>query len=494
MKRSSVVGPLLLIGIGALFLMRNVFPELPLLDYLARFWPWLLIVWGGLRLMEILVWAWRGRPLPARGLSGGEWVLVVFLCFLGVTLHAVRGFATWLPQSRIALGGLDVFGESYDYNLAAEKPSSKSPRVVIAAFRGNARITGADVDAVKVTGRTTVRSLDRSGADRANEEAKLEIVGDANQLTIQTGHGRISAAQRISADLEITVPRGASIEAHGRRGDFDITGVGGAVNIDSDSASVRLDSIGGAVSMELRASDAVRAFNVKGGIELRGRGSDVDFENVEGEVVIDGSFVGVTQLGNLAKRFRYVTPWSEFSAAGLPGQVRLTPGDLSASNLTGPVRLTSSREWDAQFSDFTNALEIGVNGGDLLLRPGWQTVPRMEVRTGRGNIDLALPVGARFDLTAISERGEVTNDYGSPLVEEPGRRGGSLRGSSGGPVIRLETNRGHILVRRASPGEPPPAPKGKSKGIALPELPEAPQLPESPELPALPKAPRPVNQ
>jgi len=32
MRRASLVAPLLLIGIGLLFLARNVFPELPLLD------------------------------------------------------------------------------------------------------------------------------------------------------------------------------------------------------------------------------------------------------------------------------------------------------------------------------------------------------------------------------------------------------------------------------------------------------------------------------
>jgi DUF4097 and DUF4098 domain-containing protein YvlB len=494
MRRSSVVGPLLLIGIGTLFLLRNVLPELPLLDYLARFWPFLLIVWGGLRLLEIMVWAGRGKPLPARGMSGGEWLMVIFLCMLGISLHAVRGFTTWLPQSGLTMGGLDVFGESYDYPLSGEKAAGKTPRVVIATFRGNARITGADVDSVKVTGRTTVRSLDRSGADRANQEAVFEITGDNNALTIRTNQDRVSAGQRISAELEITVPKGASIEAHGRRGDFDVNGVAGAVTIESDNAAVRLDSIGGPVRVDVRGGDIVRASNLKSGIDLRGRGSDVDFENIEGEVIIDGSFFGVTQLRSLAKRARYTTPYSEFSIAGLPGNVRLTPGDLNATNLIGPVKLTSSRSWDAQISDFTNSLEIALDGGDLQLRPG--SAVKMNVRTRRGNIELALPANAHFDLVATSLRGEVTNDYGAPLTEESSRRGGTLRASTGGPSINLQTERGRLVVRKAAPGEGPLAPKGKSLNNPLP--PEAPapgDLPERPKLPRLPPTPpRPINQ
>ena len=71
MRRHSVVAPLVLIGIGALFLARNLMPELPLLDYLAKYWPFLLILWGALRLGEVLFWAASEKPLPIAGVSGG---------------------------------------------------------------------------------------------------------------------------------------------------------------------------------------------------------------------------------------------------------------------------------------------------------------------------------------------------------------------------------------------------------------------------------------
>ena len=44
---------------------------------------------------------------------------------------------------------------------------------MIESFRGNARITGADVDTVKVTGHRTIRSLDQKGADNANQNIAL---------------------------------------------------------------------------------------------------------------------------------------------------------------------------------------------------------------------------------------------------------------------------------------------------------------------------------
>jgi DUF4097 and DUF4098 domain-containing protein YvlB len=464
MRRASLVAPLLLIGIGILFLARNIFPELQLLDYLAKYWPLLLVVWGGLRLIEIVFWAATRRPLPPFGISGGEWVLIIFLSFLGVTLHAVRGFSDWLPGSRIELGGLDIFGESYDYPLAAERPSTKAPRVILESFRGNARITGADVQTVKVTGHSTIRSLDQASADRANQQAPLEIEGDANEIHIRTWQNRISGAgRRISADLEIVVPKGTTIEAHGRSGDFDINGIAGSVDVNSDNASVRLEDIGGNVVVEVRGSDILRAVKVKGSVELKGRGSDIDLQDIAGAVTINGTFTGSSQLHNLGAPLRIVTPYTEFSAEKLTA-MRTTLGNLTASDITGPVRMTSSRSWDVGLTNFTNSVDINLNGGDIDLRPGLLPLAKMDVRSRSGHVELTLPQAAKFDLTATSSRGSVENEFGALLKLEPnGRRGATLRGSNGGPALNISTETGQIVVRSASAGDAaPPAVKVQS--------------------------------
>ncbi len=460
MRRASLVAPLLLIGIGLLFLARNIFPDLPLLDYLAKYWPLLLVAWGGLRLLEILFWAATGRPLPAYGISGGEWVLVIFLCLAGFSLHAVRGFSSWLPGSRIALGGLDIFGESYDYPVSAERASTQTPRVILESFRGNARITGADVQTVKVTGHSTIRSMDQASADRANEQAPLEVDGDPNEIHVRTSQNRVSGSnRRISADLDIVVPKGASIEAHGRSGDFDISGIDGSIDINSDNASVRLEDIGGDVEVEVRGSDILRAAKVKGSVDLKGRGSDIDLQDIGGQVTINGTFTGNSQLHNLNKPIRIVTPYTEFSAEKLT-DMRVTLGNLNASDLTGPVRMMSSRSWDVSFTNFTNSLDINLSGGDVDLRPGLLPLAKMDVRSRTGHIELALPQSARFDLSATSSRGSVDNEFGEPLKLEPtGRRGATLRGSNGGPSVNLSTDSGQIVVRSVSAADAVTPPK-----------------------------------
>jgi len=67
----------------------------------------------------------------------------------------------------------------------------------------------------------------------------------------------------------------------------------------------------------------------------------------------------------------------------LPGQVRMALGDFTATNLVGPVRLTT-RSRDVHISDFTNSLELTVERGDIELRPGKLPVAKMDVHAHFG--------------------------------------------------------------------------------------------------------------
>ena len=106
MRRGSVIGPLILIGLGVLFLFRNLWPDIPLVDLISRFWPFLLIAWGGIRLIEILFWSMTGRPLPRNGVSGGEWTLIFVICIVGATMYTAHNAPSWFPTGqRVAAGG-----------------------------------------------------------------------------------------------------------------------------------------------------------------------------------------------------------------------------------------------------------------------------------------------------------------------------------------------------------------------------------------------------
>jgi DUF4097 and DUF4098 domain-containing protein YvlB len=453
MRRASFVAPILLIAIGGLFLARNIYPEMPLLDYFAKFWPLILIGWGLLRMVEIVSWAAASKPLPARGISGGEWVLIIFLCLFGASLHAMRGFSNWWPDHIVQLNGLDFLGgERYEYPVSAEKACSRAPHIVLEDFRGDAKINGVDAaagaDQVKVTGHKTIRSAEQAQADKSNDASPLEISGDPGNVIIRIRQDQAQRFERISATLEISVPKGSSVEVHGRTGDLDINDIAGPVAITSDNAGVRLKNIGGAAHVELSRSDVVHMSGVKGDVEIKGHGADIELEDIAGPVNIDGTYNGSIQLRKLAKPLRMNGPRTSFSMEGVPGEVSMSLGDFTGTKLTGPTHLTT-RSSDVEISDFSGPLDISIDRGDLNLRPG-TPLGSIQAHLRSGDIRLSLPAAAQFTLNASTRNGEISNPFdGGFKIQASGRRG-TLRGSVGaGPAIELETQRGDITVQKA---------------------------------------------
>jgi hypothetical protein len=480
MRRGSIVGPVILILIGGIFLLNNIRPDFSLLDTLVSYWPFLLIAWGVLRLIEILVSgvgrdpAQPGAPRAYPGLSGGEWVLIVLLCLLGSgAFFFHKNPARWPPNS-IRAKIIGDFGDAYDYPIDEKKVATgKTPRVLIENFRGNARVVGTDSSEIKVSGRKTVRALQQSEADDANRRSPIELTNQNDLIVIRTNQDRAPGDRTLSADLEISVPRGATVEGRGRYGDFDINDLGGNVEIVSDNAGVRVQNIGGSVRMDLRKSDLVRAVNVKGPVELKGRGQNLEMENIEGQVTITGTHSGDMQFRNLAKPLRLDEDQTNLRVEKTPGQIRMARGYFRGTNLVGPVQLTA-RSKDIEISDYTQNLDLTIDRGDIDLRPMRIPLSKMDVRTHNGEISLALPAGAKFELRADVQKGEAQNEFGPPIRVESSGRGSSLRGGAGdGPVIVLNADRGSIIVRKADgslpplPPLPPVAPSMKAPKIVV---------------------------
>jgi hypothetical protein len=450
MRRRSLVVPLLLIATGSLFLTRNLMPELPLGDYAATYWPFLLILWGGLRLLELTVWNWRGRALPPHGLSGGEWVLVALVCMVGMGWHAARGFTAWLPRAGMEWSGLEVFGESTEYPVQAAVEAGAAPRVTIESFRGTARITGGEGTAVRVTGHQTVRSLEAA----PETEYPVEVVRDGDRVTIrvrQSPPNSSTGRRRIRAELDITVPRGASMAAANRDGDLTVSGIAGSLDLTGQNASARLENIGGAVRLDMTGAGLVRAVGLKSGLDLKGRGDDIDLENIAGEVWISGSWSGLAQFRGLAKPLRWNGPRTSLSAEAIPGELRMSLGDIYGSRVRGPLRIEAQTK-DIHLTELSDATSIRLERGDVRLRTG-PVVPEITVRVQAGDVEIAVPEKAQFQAQMVTERGAAFSDFGGEAPE--GRRGARINKLGGGAAVNVQVQRGDVYLRRAETSATP---------------------------------------
>jgi DUF4097 and DUF4098 domain-containing protein YvlB len=448
-QKGSIAGPLILIAIGVLFLFHAISPNFPIADVVAQYWPYLLIAWGVIQLIEISIRALSGRPLPVSGISGGGWALVLLICFVGLATFEVRRTDNWWRRVGFE-HGVQVFGDEHDYSVdSVQKTVGKTPHIVIETFRGDAKITGNDETELTVNGRKVIRALERREADRANQETPVEVAVEGNTVTIRCNQTKSGARAPVTTNLDISVPKGASIEATGTAGDFDVSSLSGDVDISSDNGGIRLQDIDGNVKVDTRHSDLVRCSNIRGAVTLRGHGSDIELERISGQATINGDYNGTVSLRDVAKPVRVENMRTAMDVQQIAGEIRLERGNLNVQNVIGPLKLTT-HAMDVNVDGFSDALELTVDKGDIDLKPARTPLGRMVVHTRSGNIGLALPQSATFALTAITDRGEVENEFGEALKQRTQGRGARLEGAIGsGPDLTLSTDRGSITVRKS---------------------------------------------
>ena len=459
MRRASLIAPLVLIVLGLLFLVNNLWPELPVMSMVSEWWPVALIAWGFLRVIEITSWKAQGRTLPQTGLSGGEWTFIVVLCVIGSAAFTANKYRDRWPININHTGLEDVLGESFDYPQPEQviNGAGKTPRVLIENLRGNARIVGADAEDVRASGRLSVRAFQKADAEKAGKDCKLEVVRQGDHIVIRTNQDRAGSSIKANAELEITVPRGASVETRGRYGDWEIVDIGGAITVDSDNAGVRITNAGGAVKVDTRNSDIIRVVKAKSTVDISGRGQDVELEGIAGQAFVKGSYRGELTFRNLAKPLRFEGQRSELRCERIPGTFTMSRGEVSGNDVVGPVIIRGQSK-DVELSNFTESLEVSVERGDLDIRPGRLPLAKMDIKTRGGNVTLSLPETAKFSIEATTSRGEIDNSYGDPLRQDHSGKGAKLEGTVGtGPALRVHTERGQVTVNKGG-AVPPPAP------------------------------------
>jgi hypothetical protein len=456
--RRSFTGPMLLLLVGSLFLWHNLHPEAPLFDTVAKFWPFVLIAWGFIRLIEVSIWRREG---VRAGFSGGEVVLIILICIAGSGIWAARN------HGPIFIGrGIELWGQDYDYPVTASASAAGMKRVVFENPRGFIKITGSDTKDVTITGHKTVKAVNRQDADRINGDTPVEIIPQGDRLMIRTNQDRVNGNQRITDDLEITLPRSLAIESRGGNGDHEVADIDSDVEINC-RGNVRINRIGGNVRMDVSRSELIRAADIKGRIDLQsGRSNDLELENIAGQVTVGGTFTGTLTFKNLAKPLHFEgTRGTELSAQAVPGRISMDLGEFNAQDIIGPMRLVT-RSRDIRVRQVTQSLEVETEKGDIELTPGKLPLPSIQARSGSGKVELLLPEKASFQLEAVAERGDALNDYGSPIQKEMDGRTATLKGRSGdGPLLKLTANRGYVSVRKEGtlPSEIlPDTPPGKT--------------------------------
>ena len=387
-RRHSVVGPLILIVIGLVFLLRNFGYTFSLLHNFAKFWPLLLVATGLVRLAEFFVARKAQRAMP--GMGAGTVFLLVIVVAAGAVLsgvYKVRDQIRWeslrdhvRDNVRDHVGddvdlddGLThLFGKEYNYSGEVSQAIAAGGALHVNCERGNITVNQWDQPLVKVVYRKRIFAGSQGEADSINGSTtpKLQVQDTTVQGTTTQGttievqaNTEGAGSKGVASDMEVFVPLKADVEVTARRGDVSVNQRSGDVKVSSQHGDVSVDHVTGNVNVSAHHG-SLHASHLTGNLTVDGRLDDLVLESVEGSVTVAAEIYGDTSLSKLQRGAMIRTSRTALQFARLDGDLTMDSGDLQGDGLLGPIALSTEAK-DVTLRNLSGDVRLSDDHGDI---------------------------------------------------------------------------------------------------------------------------------
>jgi DUF4097 and DUF4098 domain-containing protein YvlB len=445
----SIAGPLVLIVIGMVFLLRNFGFRVPVWHWLGHWWPLLLILFGVIRLIEHSMASHGGYRRA--GLGAGTILLLILIVVVGLSAHYSSDIDWGGVRDQIQLDDdlPGLFGSAYTFDDTLQQafPAHGSLRVV--CDHGTLNVSPTEDNTLRVVVHKKVYAGSQSDANKYNDGTKpqITVTGSSVLLNANTnGAGEHS----VESDMDIFVPRDAALDIASKRGDVTVNGRKADVKIALQNGDVSLDDVAGAAKINLEKG-SVRASKIAADFDLTGRVDDVTIDEVAGAVRLNGDFFQDIRLSKIAKSVTFKSSRSDMEIAAVPGEIEIATDSVRGNQLSGPARVVT-RSKDIHLEDISGDLQVETTNGDIEVNAAKKLpVGRMTITGKRGDITLTLPSDAGFQLDASTREGNIVSDFSALKVDNSG---GTSRasGTVGNGVSKLQINSdaGDIRIAKAS--------------------------------------------
>ena len=454
MRRGSIVGPILVIGIGVLFLLVQIhkLPADRLWYWFGNYWPFLLIGVGTIILIEWAVDQFLHRdqqqPYYRRSIGGGVVALIIVMVVLGIVFEGIHDGGRQFFAHNFDLNQEDIdqfMGDKHenDQTIAQAFPTQGS--LDVDNPRGDVTISGtSDDNQIHVIAHSEIYT--RTDSDAANKAQQLnpKLTSSGNGLQLL-----LPAIEGAKVDLIITVPAASTQTVTANHGDIHLTGIDGPVMLTANHGDVEISAVNGAVTAHIQNSkSSFSAHAINGPLDLEGRGDDVTIADINGPVLMQGDFFGSTHVEHIRGTFKFHSSRTDFQIARLDGSTDFTDDDLSADQAVGPVIL-STRNRNVVFDRLTGDINITNRNGkvDLTSAP---PVGNVTVENRNGEVSLTLPDQAAFHLDAETSDADIQNDFALPVTENGSHKAVVGTIGKGTSTIKITTTQEDVSIKRAS--------------------------------------------
>jgi DUF4097 and DUF4098 domain-containing protein YvlB len=475
LRRSSILGPLVLITVGIVFLAVQTghLQGYRLWEWYARFWPFLLVGAGVVMLLE---WAYdqhvqsdSTQPPYRRRVGGGVFAVLVILAFTGVVLSGARtdGHSRLFNGLSINQDNWDEFmGDKHESDQTLAQAFPVGAALVVNNPRGDVTISGtSDDNQIHVSVHKQVYTRSDSEADAKAQRLSPNINGGGNNVTVS-----VSAIEGARADLTITLPATAATTVTANRGDVKITAIKAPVTITANHGDIELSAITGDITTRINNSGSnLSAHSVTGSLTVEGHSHDTTISDINGPLTLRGEFFGDAHFERIRGPLKFHTSRTDFQLARLDGQIDISSSAaLSTSEAVGPLTLTTHSR-NITLDRVAGDVSVTNRNGsvDVTSAPPLSNVT---VENRNGSVSVTVPEQSNFAYQFDATNGDIESDFPQVKSNSEDSRKNTVNGTigKGGPLLRVTTSQGDVSLKKASIMPLPPIPPMPPKLTALP--------------------------
>jgi DUF4097 and DUF4098 domain-containing protein YvlB len=468
-RRRSLLGPLLMIALGVLFLLiqgGQIDDQLFWQRY-GHWWPLLLLLAGVILLAE---WAFdqsllRDPNQPRYRRSVGFGAVLLLIVFVVIGILATEGFRFRHPPDAVVIHGFtispdsldELFGDKHDSDQTLDLPLSASGTLALVNPRGDVTLSGTSDDGrIHIAIHKQVYARDDSDADSKAQQLTPTANFDGSALTVPSLDGA-------RADLVLTVPAAALVKVTANRGDIHISSIKASVTATANHGNIELSAITGPVTAYINNPGAsLTAHSLGSGITVEGHAQDATFTDISGPVSVSGDFFGITHFQHINGPIKFHTSRATFQLVRLDGDAEIGPrAELSADQGVGPLVFTCNNH-NIRLDRISGDINVTTHNGSIDLT-AVAPLGNTTLEDRNGTVRVTMPQHAGFVVQANTTNGQIDDDLN--LTPWGTGNSKSLTGTvgSGGPHLFITTTNGDISIHKGDvqpmPLNPPAPPK-----------------------------------
>lgn len=456
LRRSSILGPILLITLGILFLLVQTgrLESHRLWDWYGRFWPFLLVAAGVVMLLE---WGFDqyvqsdpDQPRYRRRLGGGVFTLLLILTITGVVFSQARMHVNgdkWFYGWNFNQDNIDEFlGDKHesDQSLSQQFPAGTS--LSVDNPRGDVTVSGtSDDNQIHIAVHKEIYTRSDSEADSKFQHLNptLNSSGGAVSLSVPALDGG-------RADLIITLPTASTTTVMANHGDVRVNSIKAAVFVTANHGDINLSAISGPITTHINNGESsFSAHSITGPISISGHGRDTTLSDLSGPAVIDGDFFGTAHFEHIRGPIKFHTSHIDLQLARLDGELEVdSNADLTASEAIGPLTITTGNR-NISLDRISGDVSVTNRNGsvDLTSAP---PLGNVTIQNRNGSVEVTVPEHSNFIVQADTKNGDVDNDFSLASSGDDSNKSFSGTVGKGGSTLHITTSQGDINLKKAS--------------------------------------------